>query len=103
LERSIPYFLFDPSDNRFLPGSDPEYDRDGLRHPLAPGSEAHYRFESGDTTLITLPDGRSVRLLELRLTPRRPDPRIVAGSLWIEAESYAVVQGVFRLSRAFDL
>jgi len=103
LNRAISQFLFDPSDNRFLPGSDPDGGPDGLRHPLAPGSEAHYRFARGDSTVITLPDGRTVRLLELRLTPRRPDPHLVAGSLWIEGESYAVVQGAFRLARAFDL
>lgn len=102
LKNTIPHFLFDPSDNRFLPGSDPESRNDGMRHPLAPGSEAHYQFARGDSTRITLPDGRVVRLLELRLTPRRADPHLVSGSLWLEAESYAVVQGVFRLARAFD-
>lgn len=103
LKRSISHFLFDPADNRFLPGSDPENRNDGMHHPLAPGSEAHYRFARGDSTVITLPDGRVVRLLELRVTPRRAEPWLVSGSLWLEADSYAVVQGVFRLARAFDL
>lgn len=102
LESTIPHFLFDPSENRFLPGSDPNYERDGLRHPLAPGSEADYRFASGDTTVIALPDGREVRLFELRLTPRRADPLLVSGSLWIEADGFALVQGAFRIARPYD-
>jgi hypothetical protein len=103
LESTIPHFLFDPADNRFLPGGGGSNSNDGMRHPLAAGSEAHYQFAGGDTTLISLPDGRTVRLLELRLTPRRADPHLVSGSLWIDAETFAVVQGVFRLARAFDL
>jgi hypothetical protein len=103
LERSMPHFLFNPTQNRFLLGPSREDRADGMRHPLAQGSEAHYRFARGDSTLITLPDGRTVRLLELRLTPRRADPHLVSGSLWLEAESHAVVQGVFRLARPFDL
>lgn len=102
LESSMPRFLFDPLENKFLLGSGPG-DDDDFHHPLASGSEAHYRFASGDSTLITLPDGRAIRLLELRLTPRRADPHLVSGSLWLEADGYAVVQGVFRLARAFDL
>jgi hypothetical protein len=104
LERSMPYLLFNPTQNRFLLGGSSSENRgDGMRHPLEEGSENHYRFARGDSTLITLPDGRTVRLLELRLTPRRADPHLVSGSLWLEAESYAVVQGVFRLARPFDL
>ncbi len=102
LKSSIPHFLFDPSKNFFLPGRDPENRNDGMKHPLAPGSEAHYTFARGDSTVITLPDGRTVHLVELRLTPRRADPHLVSGSLWLEAETHAVVQGVFRLARAFD-
>jgi hypothetical protein len=103
MNRSAPHFLFDPMESQFLLGSSPGDDDDDFHHPLAAGSEAHYRFARGDSTLITLPDGRSIRLVELRLTPRRADPRLVSGSFWLEAEGHAVVQGVFRLARPFDL
>src|SRR5690606_25569279 len=76
---------------------------DGWRNPLAPGAERDYRYESGDTTEIRLPDGRTVRLVELRVLPRRSDFRLVTGSFWIEQETNAVVQAVFRPSRPFDL
>jgi hypothetical protein len=95
---------FDPADDRLslgfggLIGSDSAF----VRHPLARGSEADYRFRSGDTTTIRLPDGRTIRLLELQLLPRRSDPHLVSGSLWLEADSHAVVRAVLRLARPYD-
>src|SRR5690606_38625762 len=58
---------------------------------------------AGDTTVIRLPDGRSIRILELRLIPRRADPRLLRGALRLDAETHAVVQAYFRLARTFDL
>jgi hypothetical protein len=72
-------------------------------HPLAEGSEALYRYASGDTTVIRLPDGRSIRLAELRVFARQRDIRVVDGSFWIELENHGIVQAVFRPARAFDL
>lgn len=70
----------------------------GFVHPLQPGSEEHYRFASGDTTSIRLPDGRRVDLLEVQVSPRTTSPRLLRGSLWLEAESHAPVRGVFRVT-----
>lgn len=100
LDRYLPHLAFDPAEPMFeagLGGSD------FMRYPLAPGSEADYRFASGDTSRIRLPDGREVRLLELQLTPRRSDSRLLHGTIWLEANTHAVVQMTFRLARAFDL
>jgi hypothetical protein len=96
--------VFDPADDRLnlafggLIGSDSAF----VRHPLAPGSEADYRFRSGDTTTIRLPDGRTIGLLELQLLPRRSDPHLVSGSLWLERDSRAVVRAVLKLARPYD-
>jgi hypothetical protein len=93
-----PALAFDPIDSEMLL----RLDDSSIRHPLADGSEAHYRFAAGDTTVIRLPDGRSVRLRELRIQPRRSDPQLVSGSFWLEAETHAVVQAFFRLARPYD-
>lgn len=72
-------------------------------HPLVEGGEALYRYATGDTTAIRLSDGREVRLVELRVTPRERDFRVVTGSFWIEMENHSVVQAVFRPGREFDV
>ncbi|HEX2188320.1 MAG TPA: hypothetical protein VHG51_05445, partial [Longimicrobiaceae bacterium] len=92
---TVPALAFDPVDSEMLL----RVDSTELRHPLAPGSEAHYRFSSGDSTSIRLPDGRGVKLRELRIAARRPDPRLINGSFWVDAETHAVVRAAFRLSR----
>ena len=76
---------------------------DDLRHPLAEGSEADYRFRSGDTTVITFQDGRTLRVYELVVLPRRSSFWLVAGSFWFDAETYGLVRAVFRTARPFDL
>jgi hypothetical protein len=94
----VPALAFDPVDSEMLL----RFDTTVIRHPLSAGSEAHYRFASGDTTVIRLPDGRAVTIRELRFTPRRRDPQLIAGSFWLDASTHAVVQAYFRLARAFD-
>ncbi|HEX6941248.1 MAG TPA: hypothetical protein VF158_17765 [Longimicrobiales bacterium] len=95
----LPELVYDPADDRLMELGDGDF----LRHPLADGSEWDYRFASGDTTRLRLPDGRTIRILELRLLPRRADPRLLRGALWIDSETFAVVQAFFRLARPFDL
>jgi hypothetical protein len=73
-----------------------------LRHPLGPGSERDYRFRSGGTTAMRLADGTVIRLRELEILPRRSEPFLVSGSLWLEDRTHAVVRAVLRLARAFD-
>ena len=100
LASDAPDLAFDPGNDRvrYARGDSGE-----VRHPLAPGSEADYRFASGDTTDITFPDGRTLRVYELKVLPRRSDYRLMSGSLWIEGEGYGVVRLLFRPARPFDM
>lgn len=72
-------------------------------HPLVEGGEAVYQYATGDTSILRLPDGREVRLVELRVTPRERDIRLVTGSFWIEQDDHAIVKAIFRPAREFDL
>ncbi len=98
LKGFVPHIAFDPMDSEFLL----RLDTTSVTHPLGSAGEQNYRFRAGDSTVIRLQNGRSVRLRELEFIPRRRDPSLIAGSFWLDADSYAVVQAVFRLSRAFD-
>jgi hypothetical protein len=94
----LPALAFDPVDPEILF----RFDFLSLRHPLAADGEQNYRFASGDSSSIRLPDGRTVRLVELRVTARRPEPQLIHGSFWLDAETHAVVRTAFRLSRAIS-
>jgi hypothetical protein len=98
LARYVPGIAFDPVDSEMLL----RLDSTTIRHPLAAGSEEHYRFRTGDSTVIRLPSGRVVRLRELQVLARRRDPRLITGSFWLDLESHNVVQAFFRLARAYD-
>jgi hypothetical protein len=94
----FPQLAFDPVDSDMLM----RLDTTALRHPLAADGEAHYWYASGDTTVIRLPDGRQVRLKELRVQPRRRDLDLVSGSFWLDAATHAVVQAYFTLARRYE-
>jgi len=96
---------FDPDEDllRITTGKSDSAGDDDLRHPLAEGSEAHYRFASGDTTVLHFPDGRSLTVVELVVIPRRAEFWLVSGSFWFDAASYGLVRAVFRTARPFDL
>jgi hypothetical protein len=98
LKGFVPHLAFDPMD----PGALLRIDTTSMRHPLAAGGEAYYRFRSGATTTIQLAD-RAIRLYELEVLPRRPDFRLVSGSFWIDSATHSVVRVVFRPSKVFDL
>ena len=74
-----------------------------IAHPLAPGADTLYRFASRDTTTVQLPDGRSLSTVRLNVMPRVADPHRVSATLWLEAESGALVRAAYRLSETFDL
>lgn len=93
-------FVLEPGDDRLF--ATPT-DGDFAWHPLVEGGEALYRYAIGDTTVIQLPDRTRVRLVELRAIPRERDVRVVTGSFWIELDSHAIVQALFRPAREFDL
>jgi hypothetical protein len=98
LESFAPHVAFDPADPEVFFRMDTTF----LRHPLAPDAESYYRFRSGDTSTISLPDGRDVRLLELVIIPRRYDGHLLSGSFWFDAETHAIVRAVFRPARAAE-
>ncbi len=72
-------------------------------HPLADDAEAVYRFRSGDTLTLSLPDGSRLRAVQLDVLPRESDPHLVSGTLWIEPGSGALVRAVYRLARPLDM
>ena len=100
LAADAPDLAFDPGNDRVRYARG---DSGDVRHPLAVGSEADYRFASGDTTDISFPDGRTLRVYELKVLPRRSDYRLMSGSLWIEGEGFGVVRLLFRPARPFDI
>lgn len=72
-------------------------------HPFASGAERYYRFASGDSASIRLPDGTSIGLRELRITARRPDRRLLVGSFWFDTASAQLVRAAYRMTRPFDV
>ena len=98
---------FEPGGERLLLGLGAQDDDDDddywIAHPLAHGADSLYRYESGDTLTLGLPDGRQLQTIQLDVLPREADVHRITGTLWIEPESGALVRAVYRLSRQFDV
>lgn len=90
-------FPVDPAGDRLVLAGSP------FHHPLADDAGDYYRFASGDTMRVILPSGEEVVLAEVRVEPRTSDFEILAGSLWFDLSSAALVRGAFRPARPFDL
>lgn len=99
LDSHVRWLVVNPAQDYLVALGD---DDDGFVYPLRVGGEADYRFSIGDTTRIDLPSGRAVRLVELRITPRRADWQLMSGSLWFDADSYGLVRAVFRPARPYE-
>ncbi len=105
---AIPYY---PGKDEFwlfqMVGSDDNGDEDSdgetLVHPVEEGSEAYFTFASGDSILMTLPDGTRIRLKELLVTPREASWNLVVGSFWFETEKAHLVRAVMRFSAPMDI
>ena len=80
-----------------------EVDERELVHPLAEGSEAYYTYQSGDSSTLRLPDGRVVRIRELRVRPRTTRWNLAVGSLWFDADRGQLVRAVYRLAEPIDV
>ena len=103
---------FDPMDDRLLFGlagsgededvGDPDEDGFWFEHPLYAEYGDAYRFASGDTLTLSLPDGRRVRAIELQVVPKSASVHRMTGALWVEPESGALVRAVYRLADTFD-
>lgn len=103
---------FEPGGDRLLFGvtnedaeqmSSPDESDFWFAHPLAPGADTLYRFQSGDTLTLSLPDGRRLLTVQLDVLPREADVHRISGTLWIEPETGALVRAVYRLSRELDV
>lgn len=75
-----------------------EVDERELIHPIAVGAEAYYRYATGDSIRYTLPDGKVIRLQELRVEPRRPEWRLSVGSFWFDLATAQLVRAAYRLA-----
>jgi hypothetical protein len=92
----------------YLPGSDVlwtgailstlDVPPDSLVHPLGRQGDASYRFALGERLSLSLGAGRTIALRELRVTPRRPDWRLVVGSFWLDEASGQLVRAEYRLA-----
>jgi hypothetical protein len=80
-----------------------EVDDRELVHPIALGSEAYYRYSSGDSLIFTLSDGARIALRELRVEPRRPEWRLSVGSFWFDAASGQLVRAAYRFAAPMDI
>lgn len=65
-------------------------------HPLAPDGADWYRYRLSDSIVIASAEGRRIRLMGVEVTPRRNGQSQVAGRLWLDAESAALVRFSFR-------
>lgn len=102
----VPYFpgreaLWMPSDG--LRVAREEVNENDLLHPLATGAEAYYRYKSGDSLQIRLPDGRQIQLRELEITARRPEWRAFVGSFWFDTERGSLVRAAYRSAAEIDM
>ncbi len=74
------------------------------RHPLSDSAAFHYRYGSGDTLRVTLPDAsRTITIVEVRVEPRVADVDLVAASLWFDQDTGALVRGTFKPARPWSL
>jgi hypothetical protein len=96
---------FDPAGDRFYFGARlGEGDENfWIAHPLADGSEQHYRYRSGDTLTLRLAEGHTLRVVELRALPRTTAYNFMHAALWIEPESGALVRAIYRPARNLDV
>ena len=80
-----------------------EVDDREMIHPIALGAEAYYRYALGDSVRYTLPDGKVIRLVELRIEPRRPEWRLSVGSFWFDDATAQLVRAAYRLAVPMDI
>ncbi len=96
--------FFDPTMDRLYFGmTDADNEDVWIEHPLLPGAEARYRFQTGDSITMSFPDGRQVRVVELRVLPRRNQPKLITGSIWIEPTSGAIVKAAYRMASSINM
>jgi hypothetical protein len=99
----VPYFPGREGLLRFT-GMERVTDQEGLFiHPLAENAEAYYRYDTGDTISYSLPDGRTIRIVEINVRAREPAFDLILGSLWFDLASAQVVRAAYRPAAPFDI
>jgi len=83
----VPRFLGDSI--RLL--SDRGFPERAAIHPLAAGADAYYTYAIEDSLQLYLP-GRTVKAIGVRVTPLRADAPLIAGELWLDAETAETVR-----------
>ena len=73
-----------------------------VRSPLDADSERFYQFRSGDTIVVGLPGGRSVRAVTVTAIPRFRSVQLVAAVMWIEPETFGLARVAYRLAKRLD-
>ena len=79
-----------------------DVDDNDMKHPLARGAEAFYRYATGDSVTVVAA-GRRIRLREVRAVARRADFMVSVGSYWFDEESGALVRAVMRMSSPLEV
>jgi hypothetical protein len=101
---SIPYFP--GKETLWLPNggvAKADINQRDIIHPIARGAEAYYRYATGDSMSIRLPDGRTINIRELRVTARKPDWHLFVGSFWFDVSSGQLVRAAYRLAVDIDI
>ena len=70
--------------------------------PLDPDAEHFYRYRSGDTLSVTLPDGEVVHTVVVEAMPRYRSIRFMASLMWIEPKTHGVARVAFRPAKPID-
>jgi hypothetical protein len=83
----VPRFLGDSI--RLLSGED--FPERAAVHPLSPGAQGFYEYAINDSMTLALP-GRTVRAIGVRVTPVRADASLIAGELWLDAQTAETVR-----------
>jgi hypothetical protein len=100
----IPYY---PGSETLWIGSSAARDavdeNEGIIHPLASGAEAYYTYQTGDSATFRLPDGKTIRLRELKIRPRAPKWNVAVGSLWFDLSEGQLVRAAYRMSVPMDI
>jgi hypothetical protein len=73
-----------------------EFPATGALHPLGRDADFAYHYDLTDSLTATLPDGRRLKLYAVQFVPRQIAPALIAGRLWIDAETYDVARLTFR-------
>ena len=74
-----------------------------ILHPLSAQADSAYDYSIGDSLSIRLQNQTVIRVIEIRVRPRRASSNLVVGSLWVDQSSGSLVRAAYRPSIPVDL